>query len=321
MIARVIRKVMPLNQKDKLTANNQLYKIILLSLFLLCQSLFAQKKYVFIPSFESGKNYRLIINHNGVMKDVEGKEYHKYEIKQKILLKLIQPVNDYFLYSWKIEDYNNGDAKCKCIQSFVPKLDFQFKTSSSGEYLGINNLENLKLQIKSILTKDFIKEFKKTRKDRYDAEQHLFSIKNNPEFLIAQIEKDILKYFRFYNSKFDSKPMSYSKVYRNNLSNERMKMPYSVSSTFIEKDGFYQSMFISNLDKKNATTEDWKSIFNGLDKDLDEFKKRYTSSIEETYVFSSKTGNVDEISIHIKENTSSHNNSTRIENFALKLVD
>lgn len=296
-------------------------KSFLFLTFLFSQFLHCQKKYIFIPSFDVGKTYHLQINHDGLMKDKDGKEYHKYDVKQKVLLRHIQPVNDYLLYSWKIDDFDNGESKCKCFQSFISNLDFQFKTGINGNYLGISNIENLKNQIRAILTKDFIKQFKKTRKDRTDAEEHLLSIKNNPENFIRIIEKDIQKYFRFYNVKFESEPVNYSKLYRNNLSNENMKMPYTTSYKFVTKnDGFY-IIFRSELDKKNSKEEDWKTIFFGLEKDFEEFKKRFTSEIDEVYVFSPITGDVNEIKLSIVENTSSHNNSRRIENYLLKLLD
>lgn len=294
-------------------------KNVLLSICLSLYSLFYSQKYVFIPNLEKNRIYTFKISKSEFATDEFDQKMFSYENNYKVNYSILEELNNHYICSWKIMFYEKRGKEIPFYSGFydfLEGLEIKIKTTINGEYIGIVNLAQLKLQIKDFITEDYIKNFKQKSKKNKNYVIRLLEIKKNPEKTILSLEDDILKYFRYYNISFHKQDKA--NTIRKNFPFYGYVLPYQLKIDFEKSNDGFLFIVENKVDIGRMKDENWDSIYTGVSNKLDEFKESYGISVIEKYCFSN-SGNVYKIEICGKEKMNYVNNYVRYSNFALSL--
>lgn len=281
---------------------------------------FPQKAVIFKPYFEPNKSYFLNIYTDGKIQGKKDKSYHEFDDFKKIELKFKQQIGNEFYYSWKIlENIHKHKEVCSCNNGldYIKGLEIVFKTNLDGKYLGFVNVENAKKQIIQKLTPEAIKLASKKSNDRFSAEFFYNELKNDPSYILRNLEFDIRKYFEFYGINFKTEGESF-KLKRTDFPFDRVILPVNLTYKLTKSENQFLLSTTNIFSKENLTDDDWQNI-SKTSFELEDFKKIFNAKITEDYIFNDKTGSVQQLKISIVENIPAHNNSVLYQNYSVEL--
>lgn len=294
-------------------------KLMTLSFFLMIFGAFYSQKYVFKPSFDKNKVYAFKLTHEESAADEFNQKVFHNEYNTKVNFSVLQEVGGYYLCSWKIVSYKKTDKKElyeSNLYDFLEGIDIKFKLSLDGSYYEVSNENQLVNYIKEKITDSYVKDFKKKSAKNRKEYPNLIEIKKNPERIIRSLEKDIIKYFKYYNVSFSNNEVVNN--IRKDFIFSNYILPYKSKISLETSDNGYLFSVDNTLDKEKMKDENWESIYTGISEKISGFKESYDISATEKYYFSS-VGNVYKIEISAKEKFNYNNNMFRYSTFVLSL--
>lgn len=276
---------------------------------------FGQK--TFVPEFEVGKVYSIVIANDVLIKNKKGVEREWCKSSKNVELKFLRKLPEYNLNSWTINNYVENSLCSNGAEEFLKGFAIDFKTSETGKYLGVSNLDKLRDDLVKRLSKSNIESFAKNSKDPKGVACYLEGIQKYPDFFLKKLEKDIITYCRYNGTWIDG--VKKMVIKRKDFPVDKYDFPFNVTFAQDQMSNINRLVVTSELARDQAIEEDWLPIISINSVKYEPVRKKFLLNVEEVYSYDNDrqffTG------VDIKTTESSLNlQSVRYDTYSLKVL-
>lgn len=277
---------------------------ILFTFIFIIQVTFAQNSRFINLNLNKNDNLICSINKTESLISPKGKYYHHpSHTNQDIQITFLYNDAKDKIYSWKILNYEHIHENCnKCNLEITNKsrnnIAILVKVDSLGRYIKIKNIFQVKQEIIDNITA-------LEKSSNSDEKESLAKVKKIPEKIIADIEKDMIIFFRYYGLETKNSTTTFN-TRRKNFPFCNLSPPFKTILNIDNSENKLTVNLDNTFDKSIAEDADYNIV--KTNQNLEKIKSKYNLSVKEEYVFSKENFRILSAKIFATEINNFHDN-------------